>query len=106
TFWMVTVLVDPALQLTMEALISRMSSAGIDCRPFFYPLSSLPPYVTTPQGRRAQLQNSVSYSLSPLGVNLPCGMRVTQSDVVRVGGTLEQILSDHASRQQPARHAA
>jgi perosamine synthetase len=95
---MVTALVDPQLGLGKEQLIDQMAGAGIDCRPFFYPLSSLPAYVNTPQGRRAQLQNDVSYALSPWGINLPCGMRTTQAIVARVAGNLRRIMSEHAHR--------
>jgi perosamine synthetase len=106
SYWMVTALVDPTLRLTKEHLIARMSAEQIDCRPFFYPLSSLPAYVSTPQARRAQLQNNVSYALSPYGINLPCGMCVTQPTVERVAGTLMRIIAQHGSENARPRQAA
>ena len=44
TYWMVTAIVDPELGLQKESLIDLTSESGIECRPFFYPLSSLPAY--------------------------------------------------------------
>ncbi len=98
TYWMVTAIVDPQLALPKERLIGQMAAEGIDCRPFFYPLSSLPAYVTTPQGRRAQQQNHVSYALSPFGINLPCGMRVTEQVVARVAAALTRMVAEQARK--------
>ncbi len=105
TYWMVTALVDEHLGLGKEQLIARLAQAGVDCRPFFYPLSSLPAYVDTVPARRAQLQNHVSYSLSPRGINLPSGLNLTQPLVERVAATLAGILAEEA-RRGTARQAA
>lgn len=92
--------------LPKERLIGQMAAEGIDCRPFFYPLSSLPAYVTTPQGRRAQQQNHVSYALSPFGINLPCGMRVTEQVVARVAAALTRMVAEQARKNTRVRQAA
>jgi perosamine synthetase len=97
TYWMVTVIVDSALGMTKERLIEIMRTEQIDCRPFFYPLSSLPAYENIQQARRAQEHNQVSYRLSPYGVNLPSGLQMTKERVARVCGTLKSAIQDRVA---------
>jgi len=97
TYWMVTVVVDSALGMTKERLIEIMRAEEIDCRPFFYPLSSLPAYENIHQARRAQEHNHVSYRLSPYGVNLPSGLQMTTERVARVCGTLKSAIQDRVA---------
>jgi perosamine synthetase len=97
TYWMVTVVLDSALGMTKECLIEIMRAAEIDCRPFFYPLSSLPAYGNIQQARRAQEHNHVSYRLSPYGVNLPSGLQMTAERVARVCGTLKSAIQDRVA---------
>ncbi len=92
TYWMVTVLVSPQYGMDKEKLMAEMSKRNIDCRPFFYPLSSLPAYEALPQTHVAQRENKVSYRLSPYGMNLPCGLNITESDVAYVCKALREVL--------------
>jgi len=69
-----------------------MSAEGIDCRPFFRPLSSLPAYAHTEQAQQARQRNTISYQLSPYGINLPCGMNMTEEKVGYVCAALKRIL--------------
>jgi len=92
TYWMVTVIIDERFGMEKEKIISLMSEKNIDCRPFFYPLSSLPAYIDTEQVKRAQQRNKNSYKLSPYGINLPCGMSMTQDKVRCVCNCLKSVL--------------
>jgi perosamine synthetase len=92
SYWMVTAILDPALGLTKDRLIPLMEARNASCRPVFHPLSSLPAYEGLPQATAARRRNVVSYRLSPLGVNLPCGMSMTAEKVDYVCRMLIQIL--------------
>lgn len=92
SYWMVTAILDPALGLTKDRLIPLMDARNASCRPVFHPLSSLPAYDGLPQATAARRRNVVSYRLSPLGVNLPCGMSMTAEKVDYVCRMLIQIL--------------
>ena len=92
TYWMVTVILDHNLGIKKEQVIEVMSERNIDCRPFFYPLSSLPAYQRSEQAKQAQERNTVSYQLSPYGLNLPCGMNMNEEKVGYVCDTLKSIL--------------
>ncbi len=91
-FWMTTVIIDETYGLEKEQLITWLRQQGVDCRPFFYPLSSLPPYADLGQAQQAYRRNPVSYQLSPYGLNLPSALSVNQAQVGYVAKTLQQIL--------------
>jgi len=92
TYWMVTVIVDRKFGLKKEEIMRLLSERGIDCRPFFYPLSSLPAYKGLEQAGLARKRNRVAYEISPYGVNLPCGMNMNEEKVKYVCETLRSIL--------------
>ena len=90
SYWMVTVVLAPELQLTKEILLERLWSEKIDARPFFHPLSSLPAYARSPDANAAKKRNTVSYQISPWGVNLPSALNLTRDQVSRVTKFLKQ----------------
>jgi perosamine synthetase len=92
TYWMVTVVLDEKFGLKKEELMVLMSEKGIDCRPFFYPLSSIPAYQDLEQARQARQRNRNAYKISPYGINLPCGMKMTEGKVGYVCEVLKTIL--------------
>jgi perosamine synthetase len=93
TYWMVTAIIDPKLGLAKEDLLEQLGEYGIDGRPFFHPLSSLPAYAHLPRARRARQRNQVAYNLSPWGVNLPSGLNMDEEKVAYVCQTLKRLLS-------------
>jgi perosamine synthetase len=91
-YWMVTVVPDRRFGVGKRKLIERLGERGIDARPFFYPLTSLPPYASRPQASGADTRNPVAYRLSETGVNLPSGLNLTEEMVDRVCGALMESL--------------
>lgn len=79
TYWMVTAIVDPKRGLDKRELMARMSDRGVDCRPIFSPLSSLPAFEGHPEAIKARTRNTVSYALGPYGINLPSGFNVDEA---------------------------
>lgn len=92
TYWMVTVVIDEKFGLKKEELMVLMSEKGIDCRPFFYPLSSIPAYRDLEQAKQARQRNRNAYMISPYGINLPCGMKMTEETVGYVCEVLKSVL--------------
>lgn len=84
TYWMVSVILDPRYGVEKDELQRMMGDAGVDTRPFFRPLSSLPAYAHLPQAAEARERNEVSYRLSPWGLNLPSGLNLDEPTVDRV----------------------
>lgn len=70
--WMVCLVVDDAAR--RDPLMERLRARGIDTRPFFHPLSTLPMYDRGPR-------NPVARSLAARGLNLPSGPSLTRDEV-------------------------
>ena len=84
TYWMVSIVTDPRLRLTKQFWMEHLPEHGIDCRPFFHPLSSIPAYRDAPGAKAAAARNVVSYELSPHGINLPSALSLDRPTVKRV----------------------
>jgi len=92
TYWMITVIVDPALGIEKEQLMALLGERDIDTRPFFYPLSMLPAYENSKQAQLAQKDNQIAYQISPYGVNFPSALSLTEEQVNYVCGVLRDLL--------------
>lgn len=92
SYWMVTVIVDPGYDRSKEEIIAHLRKSGVDCRPFFYPLSSLPAYRDLPDAPEATDRNPTAYRLSNTGVNLPSALRLSEEDVVTACAALREAL--------------
>jgi len=92
SFWMVTAITDGELDMMKEDIIGKMAERKIDCRPFFHPLSSLPAYRDSDQAVRARGVNLVSYRISPCGINLPSGMKLTREQVGFVCDNFKEVI--------------
>jgi perosamine synthetase len=92
TYWMVTAVLEPNLGWTKEKVILALREHDIDCRPFFYPLSMLPAYHSSPAAVAARARNSASYAVSPYGINLPSALSLTEDDVAFVASRFKILL--------------
>lgn len=92
TYWMVTALTDAKSGPSKETLIPLLRDAGVDCRPFFYPLSALPAYRDLPAAQGASARNPIAYEVSWRGINLPSGFNMDESLVERVGIVLRESM--------------
>ena len=93
SYWMTTVVLDPSTGIDKTELAKRLSERGVDSRPFFHPLSSLPAYEGRIESARARRCNAVSYRVSPYGINLPCAMSIERDDVAFVAEALRDAVS-------------
>jgi perosamine synthetase len=91
-YWMVTVIPDRRWRVGKRELIDRLRDRGVEARPFFYPLSSLPAYASRPRAVGAARRNPVAYCLSATGVNLPSALNLTEDQVDTVCRALVESL--------------
>jgi perosamine synthetase len=89
---MTTVVLDPSFGLTTADIRSRFEEYGIDVRPFFHPMSSLPAFAGYPNVQEAQKHNKAAYSISPRAFNLPSALQLGEAQVERVCGLLKMFL--------------
>jgi perosamine synthetase len=102
SYWMVTVVWEAAYGLGKNEVMAALKAEGIDTRPFFHPLTSLPAYRDARDTARARRANVVAYDIGARAINLPCGMSVTDADVDYVCDKLIAFLD---ARRMPARRA-
>ena len=91
SYWMTTLVLNDELEMRKEDMLRQLKPYGIDARPFFFPLSEIPAFRDTPEAARARQANTVAYSISPYGVNLPSALNLTQDDVHDVAEALNKI---------------
>lgn len=92
-FWMYSILA-PSLAVR-DDLMRRLLMRGIDTRPFFHPMSTLPPFA----GHKAD--NPVSRNLSERGINLPSGPLLTENDIDFITDAVREALG-HSGRPKLA----
>ncbi len=80
-YWMYSVIIKDEFSLSRDELRHKLRQAGIDTRPFFYPVHQLPMYNT---GQSLP----VAEDLSRRGLNLPSGATLTPEQIDYVCDTL------------------
>jgi len=92
-YWMVTIVLDPKLGLNKTQLMERLSQHGIDTRPFFHPLSSIPAYEDSKQAHIARERNKAVYGISPYSINLPSALSLGKEEIKTVCAALMDVLN-------------
>jgi perosamine synthetase len=99
SYWMVTVLLDRDLDLPIQTFRTELERQGINTRPFFHPLSSLPAFKDEPHAVHAQKLNAVAYDLASRGLNLPSALRLGEEEVARVAAAVRQVIGVQSQRR-------
>ena len=82
TYWFYCILVNSKVR---DKLIVHLDQDGIETRPFFYPIHTLPPY-------SHGLKLPVAEQLSARGLNLPSGPRITEDEICEVSSAIRKVL--------------
>lgn len=83
-YWMYSVVVENEFGLTRDELRAKLRAAGIETRPFFYPVHTLPMYAT---GQSLP----VAEELGRRGLNLPSGATLTPEQIDYICDTIGQL---------------
>jgi len=94
SYWMSTVILNPELGVTKEALIEHLQALNIDVRPFFYPLSTIPAFRDTKEAAEARKRNTNAYAISPFGINLPSALNLDEETVAEICTALKHAVSE------------
>jgi len=92
-YWMVMAIFDQEFGFLKEDFVRMIKVKGIDSRPLFYPLRSIPAYSPFASPCEAHLRNMVSYRVSHHGVNFPRGGNMTWESVGYVYNAIKGVLS-------------
>jgi perosamine synthetase len=83
TYWMVSLLLDKATD--RDKLMNYLSTNGVETRPLFYPVHTMPPY------QPSEVNAPVAVSLSGAGFNLPSYPGITQKEIEHVCSIVKQF---------------
>jgi perosamine synthetase len=106
SYWMVTIVGESHSTWRKEELMESLAAAGIDSRPFFHPLSSIPAYRDRQCAALARRRNVVSYRISPCGVNLPSGFNLTKDLVQHIAAQCRSFFGRQSFRAESSQQAA
>ena len=91
SFWMSTIVWNGGP--SKDSLMDMLEGDGIDTRPFFHPLSSLPAYRHSPQAHAAKLRNATSYRIAERGINLPSALSLNRDDIASASTSIRSHLT-------------
>lgn len=94
--WMTTIILKGRNPMPKAELILALRKRGVEARPFFSPLSSIPAFKASEQAAAARARNVNAYAITPFGVNLPSALSLTEGDVETVCSALRQVVDGGA----------
>lgn len=75
-YWLYSVVIEDSYGITRDELIQKLREKGIESRPFFMPIHSMPPYEMCTHGNL-----EVTEELYNKGINLPSSVGLTRKDI-------------------------
>ncbi len=87
--WLITILLEERYAFARDALMAELYSRGIETRPLFYPMHTLPPYI---DGAASPVSLPIAEGLAPRGLCLPTWAGLTRSDVHTVCSNLRECI--------------
>jgi perosamine synthetase len=87
--WLYTILLDPSTGINRDELLLKLLHNGVESRPLFYPLHTMPPYQRYSTG----VSFPVSERLSRMGLSLPSAVTLSETDARHVCEAIRKILS-------------
>jgi perosamine synthetase len=86
-YWMFTIQVDETT-VSRDDIMARLGDAGIETRPVFYPIHTLPPY----RGDAGGAAFPVAEKVARCGINLPTWAGLERDDIRRISEELRNLL--------------
>ena len=83
-YWMICLLLKDGSSSERDSLMAGLRSQGIDSRPFFYPVSSMPMYATC--------DNQLAQIVAERGLNLPSSVNLSEKGVKLICAKIQTIL--------------
>ncbi|MDI6892269.1 MAG: DegT/DnrJ/EryC1/StrS family aminotransferase [Actinomycetota bacterium] len=83
-YWMYSVLIEDDFGPKRDKVMTGLRERGVDSRPFFYPLHTLPPY-------NGGEKFPVAEKIARKGINLPSGVTLTKEEIGRVIEALREL---------------
>ncbi len=88
SYWMYTVLLKESVSISRDSFMKELSRKGIETRPVFYPMHTMPPYAIS--GTRFP----IAEHLAKYGVTLPTHAMLTEDDVEFIAEAMRKTLKE------------
>ena len=88
-YWLTSLVLDDDAQISRDVLQEELAKAGIETRPFFYPIHTLPMYAPI----SSPLKFPVAESLSRRGINLPSSALLSENEIIFIANQIASLLS-------------
>lgn len=85
--WMVTIVLNERCACDRNELMSALEARGVETRPIFYPMHTLPPYQ-----EKSQVSYPVAESIASRGLSLPTWAGLKRNDVQFISEVLHEYL--------------
>lgn len=93
--WMYCITIEPrAFGSSRDDVMRALKTAGIESRPFFYPLHQLPPFVRSASKQNQPLDQTTQ--LGATGLMLPTFNQLTFRDIDRIVGVIHKQAASHS----------
>jgi perosamine synthetase len=76
-YWMYSILVKNEFGINRDHLIEKLANSGIESRPFFHPIHTMPPY-------KRNEKNLIAEKISKEGINLPSSVKLSSDDLEKI----------------------
>lgn len=84
SYWLISAQFKGYSEERRDEFMKELHKKGIDSRPFFYPMSSMPYF--------RKVDNPVSYQVSKKGINLPTYFELQENEVIRICNSIISII--------------
>jgi perosamine synthetase len=84
-YWLYTILVEERYKLSRKKLMKALALRGVETRPTFYPISSLPPY------RKGNGRFSVAEKIAKKGLSLPSFPLLKEDKIREICATIGEL---------------
>lgn len=86
-FWMYSIILKDTVKLSRDKVMRELEKKGIETRPIFYPVHTMPPYF---EGAH---KYPVAEKLASRGINLPTHGRLSINDILYVIRSLKAVIN-------------
>lgn len=91
--WLYCITIEKEYGLTRDQLIEKLGNEGIETRPFFVPLHTLPPF-REESNKRGELL-PMTDTLAAKGINLPTYTSLAEPDIIKISDLIKSFSKSH-----------
>jgi perosamine synthetase len=92
SYWMVTAVFPRDFRMNKAEIVAALAREGVDTRPFFHPLTTIPAFRNHPQAQSGRQDNPVCYAVSERAINLPSALSLERASIDTVAAAVRTLL--------------